>query len=351
MTFNKRLINWFKGNKRDLPWRKTRDPFKIWLSEVILQQTRVDQGMQYYFDFVNRFEDVHQLADADEREIIKLWQGLGYYSRARNLHAAAQYVSRDLKGKFPDTYNDLLKMKGVGKYTAAAVASIAYGEVVPVVDGNVYRVLSRYLGIDTPINKPQAHKEFTHAATELMAGSNPSDFNQALMEFGALHCTPQNPDCKNCPFQDECYAFNKGEVKKYPIKTSKTKVKTVYFEYLILLDNEDNLFIKKREHEGIWKNMYDFPLIESEKKLDAEKLFEHRYMKTLLKEKKLNRYEEPQTTYKHILSHRKIFARFHQFYFEGKWDKPEWVKVSKQQVSDFPLPRLIDKYVHDQDWA
>ena len=264
MEFSKSLIHWYLQNKRDLPWRKTSDPYAIWLSEIMLQQTRVAQGMPYYLRFIAAFPTVFDLANAHEEEVLKLWQGLGYYSRARNLHATAKQVAFELNGKFPGTYKGLLELKGIGDYTAAAIASISYGEAVPVVDGNVYRVLARYYGVETDISSGTAKKEFVALAARLMPPNDASHFNQAMMEFGALQCTPKKPQCMFCIFNIQCIAFLTGKVDKLPVKLKKTKVTNRYFNYLIVKDANGNALLNKRTDKGIWHNLYEFPVIETD---------------------------------------------------------------------------------------
>lgn len=264
MEFSKSLINWYLQNKRDLPWRKTSDPYHIWLSEIMLQQTRVAQGLPYFLSFTTAFPTIFDLANAPEEQVLKLWQGLGYYSRARNLHATAKYIAADLNGVFPGNYADLLKLKGVGEYTAAAIASIAYGEAVPVVDGNVYRVLARYKGIDSDISGSGSKKEFTGLAAALLPALHASTFNQAMMEFGALQCVPKNPDCDRCIYSSDCVAFNTGRVAFLPVKLKKTKVTRRFFNYFIVRDSRGATLVNKRTGKGIWHNLYEFPLLETE---------------------------------------------------------------------------------------
>ncbi len=263
MNFSNILIKWYLQNKRDLPWRKTTNPYLIWLSEIMLQQTRVAQGTPYFFSFSEEFPTVFDLANADEEKVLKLWQGLGYYSRARNLHKTAQYVANELNGVFPPSYIELLKLKGVGEYTAAAIASFSYNEPVPVVDGNVFRVLSRYFDIESDITLPATKKEFTALAYELMPKDNPAIFNQAIMEFGALQCVPKSPDCGVCVFADSCLALQKKKVDVLPVKSKKLKVTNRFFNYLILEDVLGNTLIQKRTAKGIWYNLYEFPLLET----------------------------------------------------------------------------------------
>lgn len=264
MEFSNALTTWYLGNKRDLPWRKTQNPYYIWLSEIMLQQTRVAQGLPYYLAFTQAFPTVFALANASEEQILKLWQGLGYYSRARNLHFTAKYVAEELGGIFPDNYKNLLKLKGIGEYTAAAIASFSYHEVVPVVDGNVFRVLSRYFNVETDILSAQAKKEFTALAFEVMSKDNPALFNQAIMEFGALQCVPKNPNCSVCIFNNSCAALQLKKVHLLPVKIKKLKIKPRFIHYLFIVDNNNKTTVNKRINKGIWQNLYEFPNIETE---------------------------------------------------------------------------------------
>src|SRR5690606_4230898 len=238
MIFSKILNHWYSSNKRELPWRQTTNPYAIWLSEIILQQTQVIQGLPYYESFLKEFPTVFSLANAEESKVLKLWQGLGYYSRARNLHAAAKHIVNQYDGVFPNNYKTLLTLKGVGDYTASAIASICFNEPTAVVDGNVYRVLSRYFGIDTPINSTKGIKAFKMLATSVMDAKNPSEYNQAIMEFGAIQCKPKNPDCKICPLHRSCAALEKKFVNVLPVKLNKTKVNTKYFNFLVVLSSD-----------------------------------------------------------------------------------------------------------------
>ena len=264
MNFSKILATWYLENKRDLPWRQTTNPYQIWLSEIMLQQTRVAQGLPYYQAFTKTFPTVFDLANASEEHVLKLWQGLGYYSRARNLHATAKYIATDLNGIFPANYKDLLKLKGVGEYTAAAIASFSYNEVVPVVDGNVYRVLARYFNVSTDIASAKAKKEFTDLAFEVISTKNPALFNQSIMEFGALQCVPKNPNCSICPLNSSCAALATNKVNQLPVKTKKLKAKYRFLNYLYIFDNDNKTTINKRVEKGIWHNLYEFPLVETE---------------------------------------------------------------------------------------
>lgn len=264
MNFSKTLTTWYLENKRDLPWRNTTNPYHIWLSEIMLQQTRVAQGLPYYMAFTKEFPAVFDLAKANEEKVLKLWQGLGYYSRARNLHATAKHIAEDLNGIFPSDYKSLLQLKGVGEYTAAAIASFCYNEVVPVVDGNVFRVLSRYYNVETDIASANAKKEFTLLGQEVISKENPALFNQAIMEFGALQCVPKNPNCEICPLNTSCAALSLKKVSELPIKGKKLKIKNRFLNYLYIVDNKNKTTINQRTAKGIWHNLYEFPLVETE---------------------------------------------------------------------------------------
>ena len=311
MDFSNSLLHWYLQNKRDLPWRNTTNPYPIWLSEIMLQQTRVAQGMPYFHAFMEAFPTVFDLAKADEEQVLKLWQGLGYYSRARNMHKTAQIIAFELNGNFPNNYTDLLKLKGVGEYTAAAIASFAFNEVVPVVDGNVFRVLARYFDVETDIASATAKKEFSNLAKELIPNDNPALFNQAIMEFGALQCVPKNPNCEICIFNSSCAALQKKKVSELPVKLKKTKVTNRFFNYLIFLDNYNNTIIKKRIDKGIWHNLYEFPVIESDEELDFDLIvskIEEKYSNLGIES--VSKYNEVQIIHK--LSHQKLHINFYK---------------------------------------
>jgi A/G-specific adenine glycosylase len=345
MDFSIRIMNWYRKHRRDLPWRQTRDPFKIWLSEVILQQTRVQQGLPYYEKFTRQYRDVKELAAAPEPEVMRLWQGLGYYSRARNLHAAAKTIASQYDGIFPPTYAGLLQLKGIGDYTAAAIASIAYGEVQPVVDGNVYRVLSRIFGIETPIDSTAGKKEFRALAGEFISRDHPADFNQAVMEFGAIQCVPQSPDCSVCPFVQECVARKKGMIASLPVKSKKTKITDRYFYYLILR-HEGHLYMKRRTGKDIWQGLHDFPLIETKKKLTEKQLMNASEWKSVLGKSKFSiRLFSPEK--KHVLSHQNLHARFVEIDLKAKLPASvagEWMYIKEKELKKHAVPVLIEKY-------
>ncbi len=275
MNFSDKILLWYAENKRQLPWRSTRDPYKIWLSEIMLQQTRVAQGLPYYHKFLKNFPTVFHMAEASEEAILKLWQGLGYYSRARNMHYTAQQIVEEYHGSFPENYAELLKLKGVGEYTASAIASICFGEKVPVVDGNVYRVLARYFGIGLPINSTKGIKYFKQLAAEVMGHKNIRDYNQGIMEFGAIQCSPRNPDCLHCPLGDGCKALQENRVLELPVKLKKATVKIRHFNYLVVLDPYGKTLLEQRRGKGIWQHLYQFPLVESPVSLDGEGLREN----------------------------------------------------------------------------
>ncbi|MDP5156946.1 MAG: A/G-specific adenine glycosylase [Flaviramulus sp.] len=341
MNFSKSLIHWYSINKRNLPWRNTKDPYRIWLSEIILQQTQVAQGLPYYEAFLETYPTVFQLANADESEVLKLWQGLGYYSRARNLHATSKYIANELDGDFPNNYKDLLNLKGVGDYTASAIASICFDEASAVVDGNVYRVLSRYFGIDTPINSSKGVKEFKTLAQELIDKNNPAEFNQGLMEFGATHCKPQNPFCNKCPFSEGCIAFNENRISELPVKIKTAKAKKKFFNFLVFISEDDTIILEKREGKGIWQNLYQFPLIETDNDLNAENFKKHIENYNLLKGKRFKFYLYNEESIIHKLSHQHLFTKFWiinivKLPFEG---------VSIKKIREYPVPILIGNFI------
>ena len=304
----------------------------------MLQQTRVAQGLPYYLAFTNAFPTVFDLANASEQEVLKLWQGLGYYSRARNLHGTAKYVAENLNGIFPNSYNDLLKLKGIGEYTAAAIASFAYQEVVPVVDGNVYRVLSRYFNVTTDISSAKAKKEFTTLAFELISREKPATFNQAIMEFGALQCVPKNPNCTICPLNNSCYAFGYNKISDLPVKLKKTKVKHRFLNYLFVLDNNNKTTVNQRVEKGIWHNLYEFPLIETETETNNETILEQ------IKEK-INDFKNitllESESVLHKLTHQHLHIKFwkinQKIVFKNGFDYEE--------LNKFPFPIVIHNFI------
>ncbi|RPD97773.1 A/G-specific adenine glycosylase [Aureibaculum marinum] len=340
MVFSEILINWYEQNKRDLPWRKTTNPYHIWLSEIILQQTRVNQGLTYYNKFVNTFPDIKDLATADEEKILKLWQGLGYYSRARNLHFSAKYITNELNGKFPNTYKDLLKLKGVGDYTASAIASISYNKPCAVVDGNVYRVLARYFGIKTAINSPEGIKYFKKLATQLLDINNPATFNQAIMEFGAIQCKPKNPDCNTCPLQNSCKAFSNKTIDKLPVKHKKLTIKNRFFNYLVIINANNNIIINQRTGKGIWENLYEFPLIETHQEIDINELILMDEFQQIITEKsEISLFNHKPITHK--LSHQHLSVKFWIITTKKKYKN----SISLDRLKKYPVPTLINNFI------
>ncbi len=341
--FHKILTVWYQQNKRDLPWRAKNDPYWVWVSEIILQQTRVDQGTAYFLRFTERFPDVKTLADAQENEVLKLWQGLGYYSRARNMHIAALQIMNEFNGVFPYTIINIEKLKGIGSYTAAAIASIAFGLPYAAIDGNVYRVLSRVFGIDTAIDTRIGKREFSELANELLDRQNPAIFNEALMEFGALQCVPQNPDCNKCPFQNQCIAFSQNKIAKLPFKSKKTKVKNRFFNYLYIRQQE-YFFLEKREENDIWRNLYQFPLIESTEALTITELLKDEQFKSIFKGMEIT-IDSISPEIIHVLTHQKLHVRFLEITIPESEKSFPWLKVLPNEVHDFPIPKLIDNFL------
>jgi A/G-specific adenine glycosylase len=336
LFFAEKLLDWHAtANHRSLPWKNEKDPYKIWLSEVILQQTRSLQGVPYYLSFTDAFQSVHHLAAASDDEVFRLWQGLGYYNRCKNMLATARYIAGELGGKFPNSYSGLLQLKGIGPYTAAAIASFAFGLPHAVVDGNVYRVLARYFGIETPFDTTGGKKEFSSLAQELLDSDSPA-YNQAIMDFGATVCTPQNPLCDQCPLQKNCIAFNRQLVDILPVKSKKTAVRKRYFHYL-LLHWQDTIWIHKRAAGDIWENLHEPLLIEGDKPLDLDELLLFQQFKELnLK------YDDINYVYScsQRLTHQQIEARFFSLRIKRKplfsTANGSWMTINDIKKAAFP---------------
>jgi A/G-specific adenine glycosylase len=342
--FHLLISDWYRQNKRPLPWRETQNPYFIWLSEIILQQTRVNQGMNYYLKFVQNYPLIENLAEADEQKVLSDWQGLGYYSRARNLHHTAKTVVEKFGGKFPDNFKDIKSLKGIGDYTAAAIASFAYDLPHAVVDGNVYRVLSRVFDIETPIDTTEGKKVFDALAAELLNPEHPALHNQAIMEFGALQCVPVNPDCQVCPLVEDCQAFRNGTVAERPRKIGKIKVRNRYFHFLQFEDAQ-HVVLEKRTKKDIWQHLFQFPLVELEEPGALETV------SVLIRDiagVAPNAVSEP---IRHILTHQRIEA--HVWSFDALPEKSfmakGWIIVPKKDIADFPIPRLLDRYLEHQN--
>lgn len=347
MNFNTILTHWYSIYKREMPWRKTKNPYHIWLSEIILQQTQIKQGLPYYEAFVSHFPTIFDLANATESEVLKLWQGLGYYSRARNLHATANYIAKELNGVFPNNYNDLLKLKGVGDYTASAIASICFNQPTAVVDGNVYRVLARYFGIDTPINSTKGIKDFKTLATKLIDKKNPANYNQAIMEFGAIQCKPQNPDCNICPLNNSCVALQKNLINELPVKLKKTKVTTKYFNFLVIISSNKHILFQKRTKKGIWQNLYQFPLIDTKKPLTIDAFKNHPSVKSIFKNTPFEFSLYNTTDIVHKLSHQHLHTKF----WIVEVDKLPEKGIPISQLTQFPTSTLISNFIDEFDFG
>ncbi len=345
MSITATLISWYLQHKRDLPWRHTRDPYAIWLSEVILQQTRVNQGMDYYYRFLELFPTVNDLASANEGEVLKAWQGLGYYSRARNLHATAKKVAGEMGGVFPRTAAEMKLLKGVGDYTAAAIASFCFDECVPVLDGNVQRVVSRILAMEEPVDKPQGKTALYKVLHEWIDPLNPAMFNQAIMEFGALQCTPQKPNCQACPLKDGCLAFASGRQTDFPMKAAKTKVADLWMTYIVAV-YEGQVLVRHRQHSGIWRGLYDFPSIDSDVALDTSTAL-LQWCDGRVTEGNAVLCSAPIELF-HVLSHRRIHAVFLEVRLPNKistHESEQWLPID--ELESLGVSRLVDRYIRE----
>ncbi len=345
-NFSNDLIDWYANNKRELPWRKTKDPYKIWLSEIILQQTKVAQGLPYYLKFEKKYPNVSVLANASEDEVLKLWEGLGYYSRARNLLKTSKIIFNKLNGVFPSAYKDLIELPGIGDYTASAISSFSVNEINPVVDGNVYRFLSRFVGIKTPINSNKSLKEFRNIAGSLISKKNPSDFNQAIMEYGALVCKPVSPSCEKCIFKNKCFAFFNKEISNLPVKNKKKKVRDRFFNFLIFKSENNQTIIEKRKEKDIWQNLYQFPLIETDEEVNRDiildKLSKTDYFD--FSEIKLDLFKNK--SFIHKLSHQNIYSSFWLI----KVKSININQVSILDVNNYPFPKPISNFISIYNW-
>ncbi len=353
-NFGEKLTVWYAKNKRHLPWRNTQDPYKIWLSEIILQQTRVNQGLSYYQRFVEAWPDIFSLAKASENMVYNLWQGLGYYNRADNLMKTAKIVAGQYKGKFPKDFETLKTLPGIGDYTAAAIASLAFGKKYPVVDGNVYRVLSRIFGLGTPINTGKGKKEFTALAFRLMDSHASADFNEALMEFGALHCVPRHPDCETCIFRNSCFAQSAHRQTGFPVKKQKAPRGQRYYYYFVLQivrKGERYFYLNRRTSRDIWRKLYDFPSVETS--LALKDPFD-----SITKAQKANLFGKlsytvgvPSPVYRQQLTHLKVSACFIPVFLKeplSNEPKNSLSLVQQKQLINFPVPRLIARYLQEQ---
>ena len=335
MKFSEKLIEWYRVNKRNLPWRLTKQPYKIWVSEIILQQTRIEQGEKYYYAFLEKYPNISELAKTNDEELLKVWEGLGYYSRALNMLKASRVVLNNYKGIFPSNYDDLIKLPGIGDYTASAISSICNNEVQPVVDGNVFRFLSRMFEIDLPIDKLKTKTYFKKLGFKLIDVVNPGDFNQAMMDYGSMVCRPKKFQCHKCLFSSNCKAFNSNTVMLYPFKEKRIKIKHRFLNYIFIITKDRKTLIKKRNGNGIWKNLYEFPLIETKKESSVNEIIKEldfKYLK-FISEKKI----------KHKLTHQQLNISFFTFKVSNFDDDLTDIKA----LSNYPFPRPINKFISE----
>ncbi|HEY0245131.1 MAG TPA: A/G-specific adenine glycosylase [Mucilaginibacter sp.] len=338
MNFSDELIKWYNINKRDLPWRNTTDAYVIWLSEIILQQTRVEQGKPYFYRFLEKYPDVSSFAAAPEDDILKLWQGLGYYSRGRNMLKTARFVQENYRGNFPNSYHELIKLIGIGEYTAAAIASFSVNEPRAVVDGNVYRVLARYFGIDEPINSTAGKRIFQNLANDLLNQQHPGLHNQAMMEFGAMLCKPKNPACGICPVKTGCYAFINNATTTLPVKLKKLKIRERFFNYFLVTDGE-SILMNKRGEGDIWANMYDLPFIETQTLLTTDEVLQLPETREYFGKDVVVTERLPAN--KQVLTHQRLYVRFIKTDQLPVKMKPGWIFIERINLKKIALPKVI----------
>jgi len=343
--FSAVILAWYEEHKRSLPWREGRNPYFIWLSEIILQQTRVSQGLPYYNRFISHYPTVKALAEAPIDEVLRIWQGLGYYSRARNLHKCAKIIIEEYNGVFPDKFEELQKLPGIGRYTAAAIASVAYNQPVAVVDGNVYRLLARYFGIETDITSTKAYGEFYELAMQNLEHAQPGNYNQAMMEFGAVQCKPKTPDCYDCVLGATCFAKQHGTQDKLPVKSRKTKVRDRYFNYFLIRSGQ-KILMQQRSANDIWRGLYEFPLVET-KSMKSQDEIDHQLLKQLNKWHVVYLVEDK--IHRHVLSHQILHVNFvvieidHRLKESLQIEKYKWFSLQEAEV--LPKPVLIANYL------
>ena len=336
MSFENQLVKWYINNKRELPWRENIDPYRVWISEIILQQTRVVQGEKYFNNFIKKFPSIESLSSADESEVLKMWKGLGYYNRAINIHKTSKKITNTLNGIFPNTYNELIKLNGIGDYTASAISSICFHEYNPVVDGNVLRLLSRYYGLKNPIDSLKGQRNIREIGKKLISKvDNPGDFNQAMMEYGALVCT-HFPDCKSCIFSSKCIAHINNEVDTIPVKSKKKKPKERFLNYIVFIDSKQKTIVNKRINKDIWYKLNEFPLIES--KTEIKNIFTNSDFKKLVDNSHLTLKKENEKIYrvKHVLSHQILYISFYQINVKDLITSG--VHLSNLNNYNFPVP-------------
>ncbi len=345
MNVGKILLEWYVLNKRELPWRNTNNPYFIWLSEIILQQTRVEQGLPYYLRFIKAFPTVSELANAKQDRILKLWQGLGYYSRARNLHFTAKYIMQHYNGKFPSSYPEILNLKGVGTYTAAAISSFCFNLPYAVVDGNVIRFLSRLFGVETAFDTTEGVKIFRELAHNLLDKNIPGEYNQAIMEFGALHCTSKSPKCYECSFAFNCTAYITNSIAKFPVKVKKISLKKRFLDYL-LIQKGNSIMLRKRR-SGIWKGLYEFPFLESEHEKSSDLIISSCAWVNLFNTSGY-KVESISKSFTHRLSHQYIYARFWKVHVQ-EFTLDNCFFVRNRELKNYPVPRLLDKFMKEDN--
>lgn len=346
MSITENLLFWYKNNKRNLPWRNTKNPYHIWISEVILQQTRITQGIDYYHNFINKFPDIHSLANTDEENVLKIWQGLGYYSRARNLHFAAKQIVNERNGIFPNEYAKILKLKGIGEYSAGAIASISFNLPFPAIDGNVQRLISRIYGIEEPINSKDGKNKIYYIVNELIDKSKPGDFNQSLIELGALICKPQNPECPKCPIIEYCFAFKNHKQKDFPQKIKLKKPKSRYLYYLVINQNNTHTYVCKRENDDIWKNLYDFPQIETKEEIKDDNILIEKIKNMITTDSLIiNKIHLP---VKHQLTHQTLYSTFIEVSIDENIIINNTIKIQLSQINKYPFPKLIENFIFNK---
>ncbi|MBL6649890.1 MAG: A/G-specific adenine glycosylase [Flavobacteriaceae bacterium] len=337
------LINWYSDNKRCLPWRETKNPFKIWLSEIILQQTQIKQGLPYYQRFIKLFPNVESLAFSEEEYVLKKWEGLGYYNRARNMHKAAKIVVHDYNGKFPTSYNELIKLPGIGDYSASAISSFSSNEIRPVLDGNVYRLISRIFHINNVITSSKSVKVFKGILNILISKKNPADFNQAIMDYGSLICKPKNPNCLICIFKSDCLAFKHNSILKFPVKKNNFLKKMRIFNYLVIIDSSKKIVLNKRIQKDIWQNLFDFPMIETKKKINKSDVRNYLASEHFIFHKiKSLKFEMTQN---HKLSHQNLTINYWLIRIDGCLND----SVEIKKISNYPLPKPLHSFVSTLD--
>jgi A/G-specific adenine glycosylase len=351
MNFSKEIIDWYLNEHRALPWRETQNPYFIWLSEIILQQTRVNQGLEYYNNIIREFPDIFSLARAKEEKVLKLWQGLGYYSRARNLLKTAKAIIKKHNGIFPENYEEIIDLKGIGPYTAAAILSIAYSKPFPVIDGNVLRVMSRYFVIAEPIDDIPTRNRINNHLKKLIDKEQPGNFNQAIMELGALICKPMNPECNKCPVAKACKALKTERTDAFPVKNKKSPVSKRFFFYMVIRMNHRNkeyIYINKRNDKDIWKKLFDFPLIESDKPLNLIQLKRSAGWKKIFGTLDSADVLEFGEQIIHKLTHRELIVRFVEIRIRKQLDNNlDFIKIFPTEIKKYPVPRLIEKFLEE----